>query len=133
MYQYLENLEKQKEKKFLYPLYRGVRTVVWKNLQSTVFDDKFITPCVAGKKLIVISETGVVRPCEILDKDKDIGNLRDYNFDLKKLMKSKKQKDVHNWIVDTKCKCSFECALAANVVWNASQYGKVLKASTKNF
>jgi MoaA/NifB/PqqE/SkfB family radical SAM enzyme len=133
MNQFLENLERQKEKFLLYPLYRGVRTVAWKNLMETVFEDKFVTPCVAGKKLLIISETGVVRPCEILDKV--IGNLKDYDFDLKKLMKSKNRKDIYNWIVDTKCKCSFECALAANVTWNASQYGKVLKASAskKNF
>ena len=50
-----------KQKRFLYPLYRGVRDVAWNNLMKTVFEDKFVTPCVAGKKLVVISETGNVQ------------------------------------------------------------------------
>ena len=47
---------------------------------KTVFEDKFVTPCVAGKKLVVISETGIVKPCEILNDE--IGNLKDFNFDI---------------------------------------------------
>lgn len=127
---YLSRLERKKEKRFLYPLYRGVRDVAWENLMSTVFEDKFVTPCVAGRKLVVISETGEVRPCEILDKS--MGNLRDYDFDLQKLMSTHDNADLRRWIVDTKCKCSFECALAANVTWNASMYPRLAVAALKN-
>ena len=114
----------------MYPVYRAVRDVAWENLMSTVFEDQFVTPCVAGRKLIVISETGIVRPCELLDKT--IGDLRDYDFDVGKLMKSQEKKDIANWIVKTKCKCSFECAHAANVAWNYSQYPKIIGKTLKN-
>lgn len=127
---YLAGLERKKEKRFLYPLYRGVRDVAWENLMATVFEDKFVTPCVAGRKLAVISETGEVRPCEILDKS--MGNLRDYDFDLGRLMDDPRNDDLRDWIVDTKCKCSFECALAANVTWNASQYPRLAAAALRN-
>ncbi len=130
MNNFLNNRERTKEKRFLYPLYRGVRDVAWNNLMKTVFEDKFVTPCVAGKKLVVISETGTVKPCEILNDE--IGNLRDYNFDFQKLMKSDQQKKIYKWIKDTKCKCSFECALAANVTWNPSQYTQLAKYAIKN-
>ena len=130
MNEFLNNLERKKEKRFMYPAYRAVRDVAWKNLMSVVFDDKFVTPCVAGRKLIVISETGVVRPCEMLDKT--IGDLRDYNFNVKKLMASQQKKELAKWIVNSKCKCSFECAHAANVVWNFSQIPKIIKEIPKN-
>ena len=39
---------------------------------------------------------------------------------------------TQKWIKDTKCKCSFECAMAANVAWNFSQYPKIVKSSLKN-
>ena len=129
---HLKNIERKKEKRFLYPLYRGVRDTSWENLIATVFDDKFVTPCVAGKKLIVVSEEGDVSPCEILGKDKMFGNLRDYDLQIYKLLKNYKSKDVTKWIKDTKCKCSFECALSANVTWNFSQYPKLIKNSIRN-
>lgn len=129
---HLKSLERKKEKRFLYPLYRGVRDTSWENLITTVFDDKFVTPCVAGKKLIVVSEEGQVSPCEILGKDKSFGNLRDYNMDVYKLISDQKARDVNKFIKDTKCKCSFECALSANVTWNANQYPKLIKNSIKN-
>ena len=129
---HLKTLERKKEKRFLYPLYRGVRDTSWENLITTVFDDKFVTPCVAGKKLVVVSEEGQVYPCEILGKDKTLGNLRDYDLDIYKLVNDQKANEVNKFIKDTKCKCSFECALSANVTWNASQYPKLIKNSIKN-
>ena len=108
-----------------------MRDVAWKNLISTVFYDKFVTPCVAGRKLIIISETGEVKPCEIL-QDRSMGNLKDYDYNLKKLMNNHETKITQKWIVSTKCKCSFECALAANVTWNFSQYPLLLVNAYKN-
>jgi len=132
MNEFLANLERKKEKRPFYPVYRAVRDVAWENIMSTVFADEYVTPCVAGRKLVVISETGVVRPCEMLDDSKIIGDLKEHEFDISTLMKSKKQKEVTDWIVGTKCKCSFECAHAANVAWNFSQYPKILKKTVKN-
>jgi len=131
MNQYLSELERKKEKRFLYPLYRGVRDVAWENLMTTVFDDKFVGPCVAGRKMIVIGETGDIFPCEVLENSK-IGNIRDFDMDIKKLLDSKKSKEQYNWIVDSKCKCSFECALAANVTWSPIMYPRLVKSAIKN-
>jgi len=127
---FLEEREKNKEKRFLYPLWRGVNSVSRENLMRTVFDEEFVTSCVAGRKLLVVSETGEVQPCEILGKS--IGNLRNHDWDLKKLLKENEVKKMQKWIKDTKCKCSFECALAANVVWKPKNYPKVLSSAVKN-
>jgi MoaA/NifB/PqqE/SkfB family radical SAM enzyme len=126
----LEKILRKKESRFLYPIWRGVRDVSRENLISTVFEDKFVTPCVAGRKLIVISETGDVKPCEILDES--FGNLRDVDFHIYDLLNNAHGKKLQNWIVDSKCKCSFECALGANVVWNANQYPRLVISSIRN-
>jgi radical SAM protein with 4Fe4S-binding SPASM domain len=126
----LERLKRGKESRFLYPIWRGVRDVSRRNLIRTVFDDEFVAPCVAGRKIIVISETGEVLPCEILGRS--MGNLRDYGFNLKKLMASTENDKLRQWIVDSKCKCSFECALTANVAWNITEYPQLLASSLKN-
>ena len=127
---YLESIRRTKENRFLYPLFRGVRDVSRQNLIRTVFHDEFITPCVAGRKLVVISETGNVHPCELLDRS--LGNVRDTNYNLPAILKSDAGSETRKWIRDTKCKCSFECALAANVVWNASMYPKLATSALRN-
>jgi radical SAM protein with 4Fe4S-binding SPASM domain len=114
----------------MYPLWRGVNSVSRENLMRTVFDDEFVSTCVAGKKLLVVSETGEVQPCEILGKS--FGNLRDYNWNLQTLLKEHSVNQLQKWIKDTKCKCSFECALAANVVWKPKNYPKVISSAIKN-
>jgi len=128
--EFLEKREKHKEKRLLYPLWRGVNSVSRENLMRTVFDDEFITSCVAGRKLLVVSETGEVQPCEVLGKS--IGNLRNHDWDLKKLLKENSVHEMQKWIKDTKCKCSFECALAANVVWKPKNYPRVASSAIKN-
>lgn len=128
--QFLENVRRGKETRWLYPLWRGARDVSRHSLMKTVFDDEFVSPCVAGRKLIVISETGEVLPCEVLGKS--MGNLRDHDFDVRRLLALRENENLREWIVESRCKCSFECALAANVVWNASSYPSLAKAAIKN-
>ena len=128
--EFLESLERRKEKRLLYPLWRGVRDISRENLIATAFDEKFVTPCVAGRKLVVVSETGEVRPCEILDKS--FGNLADVDFDIYALLNSPQGRELQDWITGSKCKCSFECALGANVVWNASQYPRLALSALRN-
>jgi radical SAM protein with 4Fe4S-binding SPASM domain len=127
---FLEGVRRTKENRFLYPLWRAVRDVSRRNLIATEFDDRFVTPCVAGRKLLVISETGDVHPCEILDRP--MGNLRDVDFDLKKIVDAPANSDLRDWIKSSKCKCTFECALGANVVWNASQYPHMAASAIAN-
>ncbi len=127
---YLESIRRTKESRFLYPLFRGVRDVSRRNLIRTVFHDEFVTPCVAGRKLVVISETGEVHPCELLNRS--LGNVRDTDYNLPAILKSDAGRETREWIRDTKCKCSFECALSANVVWNASMYPKLAASAVRN-
>lgn len=130
MNDYLQGIERSREKRPLYFVWRGVRDLSREYLIRTVEHGEFITPCVAGRKLLVVSETGEVYPCEILDKK--MGNIRDFDLDLRKILSRKENKDLLDWVKDSKCKCPFECALAANVLWGRRSYLKLLKASLRN-
>ncbi|MGL1862844.1 MAG: radical SAM protein [Pseudodesulfovibrio sp.] len=127
---YLESLPRGKESRFLYPVWRGIRDVSRDHLIRTVFHEEFITTCVAGRKMIVIKETGDVEPCEILDKP--LGNLRDHDYDLYSVLASKTSRSIRQWIKDSRCKCSHECALTANVAWSPGSYPQLLLATLKN-
>tara|TARA_B100000315_G_scaffold260428_2_gene321730 strand:- start:5513 stop:6598 length:1086 start_codon:yes stop_codon:yes gene_type:complete len=128
--EFLKNRMRKKESRSLYQIWRAVNDVSRDNLMSTVFHDEFVTPCVAGRKLVVLSETGEVLPCEILGKS--FGNVRDYDYDIKTLLKRTNNQEFVKWVVDSKCKCSFECALAANVLWNFSAQPKLVKSTINN-
>ena len=128
---FLQNKLRKKESRSLYQVWRAVNDVSRDNLMRTVFNNEFITPCVAGRKLVVLSETGEVLPCEILGKS--FGNIRDYDYDIKRLLANTiNQQFIKKKIIDSKCKCSFECALAANVVWNYKAQPKLAKSILKN-
>ncbi|MBL7147197.1 MAG: radical SAM protein [Nanoarchaeota archaeon] len=74
-------------------------------------------PCLAGKVMAVIEPNGEVKPCELLDS---IGNLKDFDYDFKKLLKSKKSKKMKQWIKKTECSCTHCVALNSSISHNPS-------------
>ena len=90
---------------------------------------KMIIPCTAGKKMIIISEEGDVYPCEILSMK--MGNLRKSNYNINKVLNSKKAKKVLDYIKETKCYCTFECAIQNSLVYDIKKHPKIFKKLIK--
>lgn len=80
--------------------------------------------CLAGRLSAVIDAEGVVYPCEILSKE--LGNVRDYDYDFKKLWEDKKAREVREWIWRTKCSCTHEGFLTTNILFSARTYAELL-------
>lgn len=83
----------------------------------------FYIPCQAGRKMLVISENGTVRPCEVLkdvlpDIDDTMGNLRDYGYNIEKVLSSSRARGILKNIKEKYCACTFECANMCNVIFN---------------
>ena len=74
-------------------------------------------------------EDGSLKPCEIL-KDK-IGNFSDKK-NINELYNSKKAIDLRKFITDTKCKCTYECAMTTNSLFNGNMFIKLLKQTAKD-
>jgi MoaA/NifB/PqqE/SkfB family radical SAM enzyme len=88
--------------------------------------------CVAGKRMITLTEKGVLTPCEMLyqlrpDLDSSIGNVRDFQYDVERMISTLKAKELRKFIEKTPCSCSYECAALCNVVFHVSQWPRVLK------
>ena len=77
--------------------------------------NEFVTPCTAGNLSYVIMEDGKIKPCEILDDS--IGNVINDN-DISTIFSSNKAKKLRKWITDTKCKCTYECAMSTNALFS---------------
>ena len=77
----------------------------------------YISPCHAAGLFGIVTASGLVYPCEILE-NKILGNLRENNMNFMKIWNSKKTKDAKSFIKKTNCNCTYECALTYNILGN---------------
>ena len=73
------------------------RIVLNEMVQEIFETNKYQTPCYSGNLSGVMYPEGQVYPCEILDRDHKIGNIRDFDLDFKNFGYLKKQK--MKWII----------------------------------
>jgi MoaA/NifB/PqqE/SkfB family radical SAM enzyme len=102
------------------------RIVRHRIIAKTVKENRYQVPCMAGKLGAAIFANGDVLPCE-LHTDMVLGNLRDFNYDFKKIWFSKKADDARKLICDTKCFCTYECFLTLNILFNKRMYPQIFK------
>lgn len=90
--------------------------------------------CEAGTRLIEINEYGELFPCEVLDsqirdgqtlapapfKEAWMGNVRDHDYDLRKVLAMPQARAVAEFIRGGGCACTFECAIGASFVFKPS-------------
>jgi len=86
-------------------------------IAKTVRERRFQIPCYAGSLGGAMFSEGQVLPCE-LHIDKQIGNVRDVDYDFKKLWSSPKADEIRRCIRDTRCFCTYECFLTINILFN---------------
>ena len=84
----------------------------------------YMHPCQAAALFGVITSTGDVYPCEVLNKP--LGNLRNYNYDLKLLWKDKAANDTRRFISKTNCNCEYECAMSVNILSNPKYFSSMI-------
>lgn len=89
---------------------------------KTYEENAFQSICYASKIAAVMYPNGDIYPCELLDKSKMIGNIRDFGMDFRKLWYSQRNKEIADWIVDTKCYCTHECNVHCNTAFNAKHF-----------
>lgn len=102
------------------------RVVRHQVIARTVRDNAYQVPCMAGRLGAAIFANGDVLPCE-LHTDMVLGNLKDYDYDFKKIWFSDKADKARKSIRETKCFCTYECFLTVNILFNKRMYPKLLK------
>ena len=79
--------------------------------------------------MLIISEEGIVKPCEMLDFD--FGNLRDYDYDIKKILSTDKAEKILKFIKQKKCTCTFENAIQNSLINNPVKWPLLIKKIIK--
>lgn len=92
---------------------------------KTYEENAFQSVCYASQIAGVIYPNGDVYPCELLDSSKMIGNVRDFDLDFRKLWLSQRNKEIADWIVDTKCFCTHECNVHCNTAFNPKLFTEI--------
>lgn len=107
-------------------------------VSETAKNNEFQVNCVAGKRLVVLYDTGELTPCEILqtmDLPAELkkeyngfsyGNVKDYGFDVQKAVDSELGRKLSEYILTTKCRCTFECAIVASIFYQPAELAKTL-------
>ena len=102
----------------------------WEMIKKMYLDPKYISPCHAGSLFGIISSKGKVYPCEILE-NKELGDLRKNEMNFMKIWNNQKTKDTKKYILNSKCNCTYECALSYNILGNWRYQPKLAAAALK--
>lgn len=124
-----EELYDNKETRLFSPIIRAITMRSLDLIYKDYINNQFQVNCVAGKRLVVISEKGEVKPCEILNES--FGNLRDNDYDMSKILSQAGPRKIQDWIVSSKCHCTFECAMNISVLYDWKGYPNLLKRTAK--
>lgn len=89
-------------------------------IYATMLRKRRLVPCYAGRLNLVLTESGDVYPCEILDKK--MGNIRDHDCDMRQLLQSEEAKKIIREIETNDCYCSHECYFTTNILFNPRLY-----------
>ena len=90
-----------------------------------------VMPCQAGNKLVVIYETGDVHPCESFPQK--FGNLRDVDYDIKKLLFTEKGNEIRAKIKQKCCSATWENIIPVNMMYTPRYYPALAREWLKLF
>ena len=128
----LQHIQKRSFQKNHNPIIPAVNRIAKQGIYKFLKSGVQSWDCLAGRKFISITEQGVLQPCEVLNQiepelDSDMAILKNYDFNVRKALDSKKALETTNWIKKNKCSCSFECAASCNVAFTKKEALKALK------
>lgn len=105
-------------------LARAIDRVRYETVLATLAEKRCVYPCRAAVNTVVISETGDVFPCELLDWR--MGNLRESGYSLPSILKASGGA-CHRKISREKCRCSWECMTHWNILYNPAAYPRIIR------
>ncbi len=86
-------------------------------IARTVREGRAQLPCYAGTLGGAMFSSGQVLACELL-VEKEMGNVREADYDFKRIWCGPRAQEIRRWIRDTRCFCTYECFLTVNILFN---------------
>lgn len=88
-------------------------------------EGRFIRPCRAGERELVLAEDGEVFPCELM-LGRSLGNVRDAGYDLMSILRGVKARAFLGWSRENRCFCTHECNARTMLLLSPSTLARIL-------
>lgn len=98
-------IEEMKKVRRLSKIIQAFRLVYYKRSAKVMTNRKRYVPCYAGISNAHINPWGGLWICNVQAFKKEIGNLRDYNYNFKKIWCSKEANKIRGWVKGNHCFC----------------------------
>jgi len=85
--------------------------------------------CQAGKRVVIVGETGRVFPCEPLWQT--VGDLRANSYDINQIINSEEMKKFNEKICSEKCNCHWGLAMSNALLYKPAYYPKIVSKMIK--
>ncbi len=118
---YINKTNKKGVAKFLEKIaVLGITKYTQKIKEDILDSEKLPFTCSAGKNIFVLEPDGEVRLCELLPS---VGNIKDYDYDINKLLKNNKSKEIFKTAKN--CKCTHVCFINMSIANDTKTLFKV--------
>ena len=107
-----------KYKRSISKLTDASRLVYYEYVIRILKERRQVLPCYAGISNIHINPYGDVWPCCVLGYEKPMGNLRDFDYNFRRLWRSKQANAVRAYIKSGKCYCPLANQAYFNMICN---------------
>ena len=121
----IEKIEKNGTVPLFQRIQNSFRLLYYDMVKKVLLEKTQIIPCYAGISSAHIYPNGDVWMCCI--KAEPIGNLREANYDFKKIWNSKKANNIRKYIKDKKCFCPMANVSYTNILCNFKSLFNVIK------
>ena len=118
--------ENIKNKKLFTKLSEALRFVYYEYAAKIMREKRQILPCYAGISNVHLTPYGDLWPCCVLGYDKPMGNLREADYDFKKVWHSKQANEVRRYIREGNCVCPLANQAYSNILCSAVAIFKVI-------
>jgi hypothetical protein len=111
----------------VYPMsdFITARELVGRRVQLKLLrENQFQIPCYAANLMGVIKSNGDVMACEL--RDDKLGNIREFDYDFRKLWLNDRAKAISKDIIENKCFCTHECFMSTNILFNPRLYPRLV-------
>lgn len=115
-----------KNKAFLTRTTEAVRVAYYDVAIQILKQRRQVTPCYGGISNIQMNYGGDLWPCCVLADEQTMGNVRDFDYDIKKLLTSKQAKSAKKYIADKNCACPLANQWLTNVLLTPRHMVKAL-------
>ena len=115
----------RKENRPFSSILRAIYEISTEIIIRTEREKRMLLPCVAGRKMLIISEYGDVYPCEAFENR--MGNVRESGHDVGKILRTGKARAAVHSIKNGVCYCTHECYFMTNILFNPLLYPSLLR------